>query len=248
MFLCHTLQPVSVIFRNQAVRSYTSPPPPQAGQQSPKTKGNDTNSNTLLFAALGVVAAAGAYYYFSNPEDIEAVKEKAQRNQQEMEQKAREAVQVGKARADDAYRQSQARYDATKVCEEICIEGALIIPHRSNFLQTAGQDKIHEVEEKARQAATDTQEKLDSYRKTSGKAMTDARVLTENLYKDTRSAAEGQVDQAQSTIDKKAKEAKSGWFSWLGWGKSTTEEVKKDVAGKVAESAEDVKKQAEKNA
>ena len=73
------------------------------------------------------------------------------------------------------------------------------------------------------------------------------RASTENLYNDTRLAAEGKVDQGRSAVEKKAEQAKSGWLSWLGWGKSTAEEMKKDVSGKVAESAEDVKKQAEKH-
>ena len=45
--------------------------------------------------------------------------------------------------------------------------------------------------------------------------MDDARRSSENLYNDARTAVSGSKE-----------EAKAGWFSWLGWGKSKKEEAK----------------------
>ena len=58
---------------------------------------------------------------------------------------------------------------------------------------------------------------------------------------------EAQIQEARAGAEKKGEQAKEGWFSWLGWGKSKAEDAKKDAAEKVAESADDVKKRAEKH-
>ncbi|KAG6857764.1 hypothetical protein H0H87_004180 [Tephrocybe sp. NHM501043] len=208
------------------LRSYATPPPPPSGQSAPNAKANKSGSNTLLYSVLGVAVAAGTYYYYANPYDVNAAKEKARRDQEEMEKRARETLEAGKARADDAYKQGQAKYDAVKA---------------------EGKEKVHELEDRARQVATDTQDKFDSYKKSAQRSVSDARNSTEDLYKEARSTAERQVGEVRSGVERKAEEARSGWFSWLGWGKSKTDEAKQDVAGKVAESAEDVRKRAEKH-
>lgn len=128
----------------------------------------------------------------------------------------------------------------------IIIQG-LIVHTYIKLSQAAGQDKIHDVEQRTRQAAADARENFDSYRHSAQKAASNARDSTENLYKEARTATDRKIDETRSNIEKKGEEAKSGWFSWLGWGKSKAEETKQDVAGKVADSAEDVKKQAEKH-
>ena len=51
--------------------------------------------------------------------------------------------------------------------------------------------------------------------------------------------------------EEKANEAKSSWFSWLGWGKSKTEDAKEAAAKQAAGAAKDVKEaaaEAEKSA
>jgi len=81
--------------------------------------------------------------------------------------------------------------------------------------------------------------------------LTRARDSTENLYNEARSSADRKAAEARSEAEKKAEQAKSGWFSWWGSTKSQAEakgdELKRDAAGKVANSAEDVKSRAEKH-
>jgi hypothetical protein len=124
--------------------------------------------------------------------------------------------------------------------------------------QASGQDKIasarssvdgkmHEVEDRARQVSADAQAKFDEYKSSAQKKLSGARDSTENLYNEARSSADRKTSEARAEADRKAEQAKSGWFSWLGWGKSKAEEGKQDAAGKVAESAEDVRKRAEKH-
>ena len=69
------------------------------------------------------------------------------------------------------------------------------------------------------------------------------RQSTEHLYSEAREKVSHGIHEAE----KKGEEAKAGWFSWLGWGKSKGEEVKKEGAEKVAEGAENVKQKAKQH-
>ncbi|KAK7472982.1 hypothetical protein VKT23_001086 [Stygiomarasmius scandens] len=94
----------------------------------------------------------------------------------------------------------------------------------------ASVDKsIQDAEARTKQAAENAQAKLNDYKN-------DARDSVENLYNDARA----------STV-KKEEQAKEGWFSWLGWGKSKTEDAKKSSAEKVSDAAADVKSKADKH-
>jgi len=68
---------------------------------------------------------------------------------------------------------------------------------------------------------------------------------------ETASDAQRRYDQLRSSVlheaEKKTDEAKAGWFSWLGFGKTKARESKEAAANKVAKGAEDVKKSAEKH-
>jgi len=94
----------------------------------------------------------------------------------------------------------------------------------------ASVDKsIQDAEARTKQAAENAQAKLNGYKN-------DASDSVENLYNDARA----------STV-KKEEQAKEGWFSWLGWGKSKTEDAKKSSAEKVSDAAADVKSKADKH-
>ncbi|KAE9408617.1 hypothetical protein BT96DRAFT_665469 [Gymnopus androsaceus JB14] len=102
----------------------------------------------------------------------------------------------------------------------------------------ASADKtISDAEARAKQAASDAQAKFDGYKQSASKSVAGARDSTENLYNEARGAA-----------GEKKEEAKAGWFSWLGWGKSNAEDVKKSGAQKVANAAGDVQDKANKHA
>jgi hypothetical protein len=58
--------------------------------------------------------------------------------------------------------------------------------------------------------------------------------------------ADRKATEAQSDVEKKGEEVKAGWSNWLGWGKSEAEKTKRDTAGKVANTAEDVRQRADK--
>lgn len=58
--------------------------------------------------------------------------------------------------------------------------------------------------------------------------------------------ADRKAAEMQSDVEKQGEKVKAGWFNWLGWGKSEAEKAKRDAAGKVANTAEDVRQRAEK--
>ncbi|KAG5643086.1 hypothetical protein DXG03_001581 [Asterophora parasitica] len=82
-------------------RSYASTPPP-SGQLPPDPPPKKPDPNTPLYVALGAVALAGAYYYYNRPGEVANAKEKARKEEEELEQRARDAAQSVKTRADDA--------------------------------------------------------------------------------------------------------------------------------------------------
>ncbi|KAF5345318.1 hypothetical protein D9758_008487 [Tetrapyrgos nigripes] len=183
-------------------RSYASLQDPGPEVKKPKS------SNTLVFGAVAVAAAAGAYWYYNNQDEATRLQAKAKADEEEAKKKAREAVDSGRARLDDAVKQGQLKYDELK----------------------ASADKtIHDAEARTRQAASDTQAKFNEYRK-------GAKDSTENLY-----------NEARSSVEHKEEQAKVGWFSWLGWGRSKAEDAKSAGAEKVSETAGDVKSKADKH-
>lgn len=70
-----------------------------------------------MYVALGVAAAGGGAYYYlnNNPDQVRDLKAKAQRDEHEVKQKARETADAAKSRADDAYRQGKDKFDDVKV-------------------------------------------------------------------------------------------------------------------------------------
>ena len=81
---------------------------------------------------------------------------------------------------------------------------------------------VNAAEARARQAANETQKKYDSYKNSAAENLGKARETAEDAYKDGRMHAE-----------KKSEQAKEGWFSWLRWGQSKTDEAKKELSEKV---------------
>lgn len=67
----------------------------------------------------GAAAAAGAYWYYSRPEDVQDLKDKTRREEEEIKRKAHDLSDLSKARAQDALRQGQEKYDeirASRCC------------------------------------------------------------------------------------------------------------------------------------
>lgn len=91
-----------------------------------------------------------------------------------------------------------------------------------------------------------------------------ANKTVKDSFNQTRDNAERKSAELRADADRKAQEAKQGWFSWLGYGKSKVEEgenaardskdkldteaerLRKEAARGVANAAEDVRVKAEK--
>lgn len=106
---------------------------------------------------------------------------------------------------------------------------------------------INDASARVREVGSDVQGKYDSYKDAAKGKLEGARDSTENLYKEARATADRKTAEVRADAQKKGEEAKQGWLSWLGWGKSKAEEGKKETAGKVADTAEDVRSRAEKH-
>ena len=98
----------------------------------------------------------------------------------------------------------------------------------------------------------DLEAKLESARDATRDGLSKACDSTESLYRDARSATERKADEASYAAESKKEEAKTGWFSWLGWGRSKVDEgkgkteaeadrVEREGAQKVADASESVK-------
>ncbi|THV06699.1 hypothetical protein K435DRAFT_773049 [Dendrothele bispora CBS 962.96] len=135
-----------------------------------------------------------------------------------LQEKAKADEEEAKKKAREATEAGKARLDTAYK------QGQL----KYDELKSSVDKTIHDAEARAKSAADSAQAKFDGYRK-------DARDSTENLYTEARASAE-----------KKEEQAKAGWFSWLGWGKSKAEETKQAGAEKVSEAAGDVKSKADK--
>lgn len=61
----------------------------------------------------------------------------------------------------------------------------------------------------------------------------------------TASDAERKKEEAQLKAHEVKEEAKSSWWSWIGWGSSKSKEAESMAAEKVAEGAEGAKKGAD---
>ena len=66
-------------------------------------------------------------------------------------------------------------------------------------------------------------------------------------YDDGKAKFERKSAEGKATAHKLANEAKAGWFSWLRWGNAQADETKRKGSEKVAEVAEDVRKEAGKH-
>lgn len=87
------------------------------------------------------------------------------------------------------------------------------------------------------------QRSYDALKESANETATDA----QRRYNELRSSLSSDAARAQQEAEKKKEEAKAGWFSWLGFGKTKANDAKETAASKVASGAEDVKKSAEKH-
>ncbi|KAI5120289.1 hypothetical protein M0805_005795 [Coniferiporia weirii] len=99
--------------------------------------------------------------------------------------------------------------------------------------QGAVQDGYNSATAKANAAATDAQARLASYKDAASNSLQQARESTEKGAHD-----------AKAYVDQKGQNAKSTWWSWLGWGSSKSEEAKEAAAQKAAQSAAGTKQAA----
>ncbi|KAK0454702.1 hypothetical protein EV421DRAFT_1729848 [Armillaria borealis] len=180
-------------------------------QQDPPNAAAPKSNNQNLIIAAAIAACAGGYWYYSHPNEVAELESKAKRDEEELKKKARELGHATTARTEDAKKQTQASV----------IDRHLVSASLDSTVQAA--------EAKARQASEDAQAKYESYKSSAQKSLTDARGSTENLYNEARAAGEKKYDEAKAAAEKKQNEAKAGWASWLGWGRSKSEEVKKDA-------------------
>jgi hypothetical protein len=117
---------------------------------------------------------------------------------------------------------------------------SFILPSRPPVLtlfQAAAQNAVDSAEAKA-------QRSYDSLRSSTSETATDA----QRRYDQLRSSLSSDATRAREEAEKKKEEAKAGWFSWLGFGKSKAQDAKHEAATKIASGADDVKKSAEKRA
>lgn len=77
---------------------------------------------------------------------------------------------------------------------------------------------------------------MDQYKNATEQSLADARRTSERKYEETKDA-----------VAQRADEAKDVGHSWFGWGQSKTDETKQEGAQKVAESAEEIRKRAERH-
>ncbi|KAF9268761.1 hypothetical protein L218DRAFT_954204 [Marasmius fiardii PR-910] len=109
------------------------------------------------------------------------------------------------------------------------------------------EDGIQQGKQKYEQTASSAQAKYDDYKKGAQGRLNDAKDSTENLYNEAKARTQTQVDGLKGDAQKKEEQAKAGWFSWLGWGRSKAEDGKREIACKVSDVAEDVKAKADKD-
>jgi len=113
-----------------------------------------------------------------------------------------------------------------------------------SILQPEGKDKwasakgTAEKDIRGRSMGEDLEAKLESARGATRDGLSKARDSTESLCRDTRSATKRKVDEVRYAAETKKEEAKAGWFSWLGWGRSKVDEGK----GKTEAEADLVKR------
>ncbi|PPQ93665.1 hypothetical protein CVT25_012724 [Psilocybe cyanescens] len=263
------------MYRSQAIRvsrlslastrAYATPPPPPAGQPAPNPI-PPKSDNTLMYTALGLAAAGGAYMFFKNPDEVNDLKAKARHDEEILKKGGRDIVDAAKARADDTYRQGEAKFDKLKAEGKENINSL----RTSSVTDTHGRSIAEDLEAKINSAKGATKDGLiraresteniyNEARATTKDGLTKARDSTEHLYNEARSTTEQKAAEARQEAEKKAEQAKAGWSSWLGWGKSEVEagankvenesdRLKREAAQKVANAAGDVKGRAEKHA
>ncbi|KAF8633632.1 hypothetical protein AX15_001321 [Amanita polypyramis BW_CC] len=174
----------------------------------------------------------------------EELSAKVKRDQEVMAQKARESLATGKARADDASKQVEQKYEGKRKAVDDKV-GAT----RGTVEQT-----LHDAESRARGLSSDAKLRYDSYRDSAGDALSKTRSSVGKMYDDTKSATEQKISSVCSEVGKQEDNVRQGWFSWLRWSKSEAEkgerrleDAKKTAASEVARAAEDVRQRAEKH-
>lgn len=70
-----------------------------------------------MYLALGTGAGLLLYWYaYGDHKSTKGLEEKAKKDEEEFKRKAVEATDAGKARAYDAYKQAESKYNDAKVC------------------------------------------------------------------------------------------------------------------------------------
>lgn len=228
-------------------------PPPQGKVEGPGQGGSQgqdekvRRSNALTLGA-GAAALAGIYYYYTR-EDRDrnrrlSPSERAARDEEEIRRKAREAkdnvrqsMEAGKASWESGVRQAQDKYGDVKVRRPPgCIRDAT---SHYNGNQTAVKNGARETEqeltERVHRGIQEGQTKLDEYKDTAKKSLSDVRKASEQKYEETKDGAGQKAEEARNT----------GW-KLFGFNGQKAEETKRQSAEKVAETAEDVKRRADK--
>lgn len=220
---------------SQALRAFaTNLPPPQGKVEGPGQGGSQgqdekiRRSNALTLGA-GAAALAGIYYYYTR-EDRDrnrrlSPSERAARDEEEIRRKAREAkdnvrqaMEAGKASGESGVRQAQDKYGDVKTAVK-------------NGARETGQ----ELTERVHRGIQEGQTKLYEYKDTAKKSLNDVRKASEQKYEETKDGAGQKAEEARNT----------GW-KLFGFNGQKAEETKRQSAEKVAETAEDVKRRADK--
>jgi hypothetical protein len=108
------------------------------------------------------------------------------------------------------------------------------------------------IENQYAHARVEAERTYDKARGRAANAYDETAARAAGTYDSAKGTAEHEYGRAKGAAEETKEEAKQGWFSWLGWGKSKAEqaawekdELKRDAASKVAGGAEDVREWAD---
>ncbi|KAJ2931238.1 hypothetical protein H1R20_g5836, partial [Candolleomyces eurysporus] len=237
-----------------ATRRYATQPPPPAGQPAPNPKAANQKDNTLVYVGLGLATGAGIYYYVRNSDEAADLEKRARRDEERVRVNAQQAFDATKDRADVLLQQGQRKVDHAEDAAREKYDSA----------KSRAQGAVKEAQAEGRGLLDRAEEKLEYANKAVKDNFNQTRNSTEALYREARDNAEHKSAELRADADRKAREAKQGWFSWLGFGKSKVEEgenaareakdkldteaerLRKEAARGVANAAEDVRVKAEK--
>ncbi|KAG2358906.1 hypothetical protein BDR07DRAFT_1293563 [Suillus spraguei] len=133
--------------------------------------------------------------------------------------------EAGKTMAEDSLKEAQESYGAAKAS----------VKEKATGSRQKIDESRYDLTEQARQTAHEAQAKLNQYKDAAERSLADARKTSEQRFEETKDAVTQRVDEA--------KDAGQGWFNW---GQSKTDDAKREGAQKVTESAEHIKKRAER--